>query len=115
MSVETPLGGQTFSDPFPYPTEDVQLWLALFSEIYKIDRYLFGILLYLRGVGAVLKHTGNKNVPYKIIPIIDEDRAWASEEEWEKEKQFLVPHTKALIEGMKKVYVSEISMPGLFY
>ena len=114
MSIETPLGGEMFTDPFPHYTKDCQLWLTLFAYVYENDRYLYGILLYLRGVGAVLQHTGNPDVPYKIIPIIDKDRAWSSIKEWEREKQWLVPHTKALIEGMKQVYASEISMPELY-
>ena len=114
MSIKTPLGGMMFCDPFPYETKDATLWIALLMEVYELDRYLYGVLLYLRGVGAILTPTGNPKVPYKIVPIIDEDRAWASIEEWEKEKQWLVPHTEALIKGMRKVYDSKISMPGLY-
>lgn len=115
MSKEiVPFGGEIFCDPFPHVTKDAELWIALLMETYYIDRYLYGILLYLRGVGAILAPTGSDKVPYKIVPIIDKDRAWASMEEWEKEKKWLVPHTDALIEGMRKVYDSEISMPGLY-
>ena len=114
MSVQTPWGGMIFSDPFPQVTKDSELWISLLMHVYDIDRYLYGILLYLRGVGAILTPTGNPDVPYKIIPIVDKDRAWSSIEEWEREKQWLVPHTKALIEGMKQVYADEISMPDMF-
>lgn len=101
MSKELPLGGTCVADPYPYPTTDADMWLQLLSHTFQHDRYLYGILLYLRGVGALLIPSGNKEMPYKIVPIIDEDRGWSCMAEWNKEKQWLVPYTKTLIEGIK--------------
>ena len=92
------------ADPYPLVTDDAELWLDLLSKAHNKNRYLFGILTWVRTVGARLEATGNPAMPYKIVPIIatrDCPEGWASIEEWNIEKRNLGPFTKELIEVLK--------------
>lgn len=100
MSIKSPLSelGRMYADPYEYITDDADLWLQLFVAASEKDRYLYGILIYLRGVGANLVSTGNPKMPYKIVPIIDKDKGWSCMEEWEREKKHLNPYINTLVE-----------------
>ena len=105
--IDTPvtrLGKYTIVDPYPLITDDGELWLKLLFNAHKKNRYLFGILMWIRTVGARLEKTGNKDMPYKIVPIIateDMREGWQSNAEWEQEKQNLVPFINDLVEVIK--------------
>ena len=91
-------------DPYPLVTEDSTLWLKLLTEAHDRNRYLFGILMWVRTVGARLERTNNPAMPYKIVPIIADDNCkegWSSMEEWDEEKQNLNPFVKELVEVLK--------------
>ena len=90
-----------YADPYEYPTEDAKLWLELLVKVCEKDRYLFGILVHIRAVGAVLVSTGNPNMPYKIEPIIDQDRGWSSQAEYNEERKYLIPYATVLTEILK--------------
>lgn len=92
------------ADPYPLVTDDAELWLELLSKAHNKNRYLFGILTWVRSVGARLEATGNPAMPYKIVPIIatnDMPEGWSCQAEWEQDKKNLAPFTKDLIEVLK--------------
>lgn len=105
MSVKTPLSelGLMYADPYEYPTNDAKLWLELLAKASARDRYLFGILTHIRAVGANLAPTGNALCPYKIVPIIDIDKGWSSQAEYDKEKAPLKPYTNILMELFREL------------
>lgn len=92
------------ADPYPLVTEDSNLWLKLLVKAHDKNRYMFGILTWVRTVGAKLEATGNPAMPYKIVPIIitdDCNEGWRDIKEWEQEKKNLNPFVKDLIEVLK--------------
>lgn len=94
------MGKYAIVDPYPLVTDDAELWVKLLFTVYHKDRYLWGVLTWLRAVGASLEKTNNPNIPYKIVPIIGAD-GWQSQAEYDKEKQYLVPYTSLLIEVLQ--------------
>ena len=105
MSIKTPLSemGRMYADSYEYPTDDAKLWLELFAKASERDRELYGRLLYIRGVGANLIPTGNKNMPYKIVPIIDVDKGWSCEAEYAREIQCLEKYKYMLVEVIREL------------
>ena len=87
-------------DPYPLVTDDAELWLKLLFTVYFKDRYLWGVLTWIRAVGAKLEKTNNPAVPYKIVPIIGAN-GWLNQAEYDREKQYLVPYTSVLIEVLQ--------------
>ena len=93
-------------DPYPLVTKDSNLWAKLLTIAHDKNRYLFGILTWVRTVGASLEKTNNPAMPYKIVPIIADENCkegWSSMEEWNKEKKNLNPFVNELIEVLKEL------------
>lgn len=107
--IDTPFmkfGGYAIADPYPLPTDDSELWLKLLVKAHDKNRYMFGILTWVRTVGAKLEATGNPAMPYKIVPIIiseDCNEGWSSIKEWEQEKKNLNPFIKDLVEVLQQL------------
>ena len=100
----TKLAKYTIADPYSLPTDDAELWLKLLVAAHDKNRYLYGILTWVRAVGARLEATGNPAMPYKIVPIIVSpscSEGWSCKAEWEQEKKNLAPFTNDLIEVLK--------------
>lgn len=94
------------ADPYPLVTEDSNLWAEMLTIAHDKNRYLFGILTWIRAVGARLEKTNNPAMPYKIVPIIANENCkegWSSMEEWEREKQNLNPFVSELIEVLRQL------------
>lgn len=104
MSIRTPLAelGMMFNDVYPYPTDDARLWIYLFAEAYQRDRELYARLIYLRGTGVSLVETKG-SIPYKIVPIIDVDKGWSSQAEYDEERKCLIPFKDMVIECLKAI------------
>lgn len=80
--------------------EDSDLWLSLLAKAHESNFELFAILDYLRGTGVKLVKSPKHN--YRLEPIIGED-AWISLEQYQKEKQYLLPYTDELARLLKEL------------
>lgn len=80
--------------------EDAELWLKLFLMAKEHNFELFSILWYLRGTGCNLVPSDKHG--YRIVPLIGDD-SWISEEQYNKEKEYLVPYKNALARMLKRL------------
>lgn len=89
------------NDPYRYENNDRDLWLKLLNDADNENLYLFGILYYLRSVGAKL--VPNKNYGYIIQPIIDRNsiKGWENKQQYDEEAKNLVPYKDVLIRLLK--------------
>lgn len=100
--------GDVVRDPYPFShkdkngEQDANLWLNLLVKAKEVDFELFSILYYLRDVGANI--VPSPKFGHKIVPIVNED-SWISEEQYNKEKQYLVPYKDKLAKLLKNLEV----------
>lgn len=89
------------SDPYFYESNDRDLWIKLLNNVYDENRYLYGVLYYLRSVGVKL--VPNKQFNYVIQPIIDPNivKGWENKQQYDVEAQNLVPYKDVLIRLLK--------------
>lgn len=83
--------------------EDGTLFTDLLIEAQQHGE-LYYILYWLRDVGTVLEKDAKFN--YKLVPIIGAyglDYCWSSQEEYDKEKQALLPYMKQLLECLRRI------------
>lgn len=101
--IQKKLGGKLISDPYPYYRYDREKWLMLLSEASKNSIGLYGILMYLRAIGATLER--NAKFGYIIKPIIrgEEKWGWPTKSMWEEERKRLLPYREKLLTLLKKL------------
>lgn len=88
-------------------SQDATLWMRLFmlaaNEPHEPPAEcsdILSILRYVRGTGTTLeKHS---KFGYIMRPVIGAD-CWESKEEWEREKQYMMPHHKQIAAWLKKI------------
>lgn len=96
--------GTVIRDPYCFlhndTPEDSDLWLDLLMMAHESNFELFAILDYLRGTGVRLVKSPKHN--YRLEPIIGED-AWISLDQYNGEKQYLLPYADELAELVKRL------------
>ncbi|MDU2063766.1 MAG: hypothetical protein E6713_02910 [Sporomusaceae bacterium] len=95
--------GRVYEDRHSDFTADSRLWIELFMIVDKENRELADVLMYIRGTGAIL--TPDQTFGYVIQPVIDPSGrlGWVSQQQYEKERQYLLPYANLLIESLKEL------------
>lgn len=89
-------------DPYPMTLGDTPLWEKLLDMAFEVDERMFGILFWYRSVGVVLRP--DTKFGYVMKPVIARGQLWGwrDNDEWQQEKQWLIPYaeqvTKLLME-----------------
>lgn len=103
--IQRKLGGKIIIDSYPYPTRDRELWMELLAKAQRRGIGLYGSLIKIRAIGAVLEP--NEKFGYIIKPLIRGVNGvkwgWASEELYKKEKETLKPYTAVIMELLKEL------------
>lgn len=79
-------------DPYVKELNDTKLWERFLDMAFNADSYMAGILYWYRSVGVKLQL--NRKFGFVMVPIISDGESWGwrDNEEWQKEKQWLVPY-----------------------
>ncbi|MBU2703898.1 hypothetical protein Ga0466249_005048 [Sporomusaceae bacterium BoRhaA] len=103
QSIQPPLEnslGRVYQDQYPELTNDSRLWLELFMITDSPDHRLSDQLMIIRATGAIL--VPDQQWGYVIQPVIDStgQKGWQSQQQYEQERQYLVPYTQTLITAL---------------
>lgn len=92
--------GVIYQDRYNYPVWDSKLWLELFIITDKHNRNLAEQLDIIRATGAELVF--NQQFGFSIQPIIDFEGifGWKNIEQYQAERERLVPHSDILIQSL---------------
>lgn len=92
--------GVIYQDRYNYPSNDSKLWLELFIITDKANRNLAEQLDIIRATGATLEL--NQQYGFIIKPIIDFEGiiGWQNAEQYQRERERLVPHSDILIQSL---------------
>ena len=92
--------GVSYQDRYNYPAWDSKLWLELFVITDKHSRDLAQQLDIIRATGAELEF--NQQYGFSIKPIIDFHgiTGWKNVEQYQIERERLVPHSDILIQSL---------------
>ena len=89
-----------YTDKLGYDEESTELWLTLFIIADKYSVELAHKLEYLRNSGTVL--APSRKFGYVLQPIIG-DAGWASQADYDREKQCLNIHIQDLLKILKEL------------
>lgn len=85
-------------------THQEMLQRILLGRCRTVDEYMSDILSWYIDVGIVLEE--NDKTGYMIKPIIGENH-WSSKQEWQKEKQWLLPYYKHVLTHLRNIRMEE--------
>lgn len=95
--------GREYKDGYPELTADSRLWIELFMITDSPNHQLSDQLMIIRRTGAILVQDPQYGFAINIVIDPTGQRGWESQQQYDQERQYLVPYGNQLISTLAEL------------